>query len=267
MGPPTPLLAACLGLLLAASTAAAADDQATDQESQALLLKIEHQLARSHFNAPPDDNAVSTWQEFLTRAAPDTPGATRALTEFAERMRSRASVQVLKGNLEAAADLQAFGDMADSLLGQQRGKATAHQLTPDLPISADVLQPLDTSHNTLPLPKDKAEAAAPPVNTSSETFPVPKDKDAAAAFLSRGDALLAIKDISGARKLYEYAANLGNASAAMAMGRTLDPDYLNGLGAVGLQPDSERAVSWYRKAAALGNHDAELRLQAIGVSE
>ena len=44
-----------------------------------------------------------------------------------------------------------------------------------------------------------------------------------ATYVARGDAMLAIKDISGARRFYEVAANAGNAPAAMALARTYDP--------------------------------------------
>jgi Sel1 repeat len=299
-------LAACLGLVLATSAAVAVDNRATDQESQALLLKIEQQLVGGHFITPPDDNAVNTWEEYLARTAPSTPVTTRELAEFAVRMRSQASEQVLKGKPESAAGLTAFADMADSLLAELTGKPATRQAVPDAPSSAAVSPPVNVSPETSPSPKEKSAAFAPPVAASSVTLPpskgrdaaqaptassgaspplrekdvalvppvaapkissAPRDKDVAAGFLSRGNALLAAKDISGARKFYEYAADLGDASAAMAMGRTFDPYYLNGLGVMGLQANAERAVNWYRRAAALGSQDARRRLQAMGASQ
>ncbi len=56
-------------------------------------------------------------------------------------------------------------------------------------------------------------------------------------YASRGDAMLAIKDISAARKFYEYAANAGSARAAAALAGTYDPAILINLGAVGVRPD------------------------------
>jgi TPR repeat protein len=308
MGPLMLLRAACLGSVLAVSPAAASGNRATDQESQALLLKIEQQLTSGHFITPADDNAVSTWEEYLARTAPTTPATTRELTVFAERIRDR-SEQVSKGNPETAAGLKAFADMADSLLAELRGQPSARQMAAGASSSAAVSPPVNSSAETLPPPKEKDTALAtpvsapratlpslkekdlalvptvsvtpqsspspteknaglaPPVSGSTSTLPLARNKGAAGSFHSRGDALLAVKDISGARKFYEYAANLGDASAAMALARTFDPDYLSGLGVMGLQPNSERAVTWYRKAAALGNQDAEHRLQAMGASQ
>ena len=92
-----------------------------------------------------------------------------------------------------------------------------------------------------------------------------RDPAAAAAFASRGDAMVALKDISAARKYYEYAANAGNARAALALGETYDPAFLVRLGTVGLKPNPAIAADWYRKAAALGDRVASGRLQALAL--
>jgi TPR repeat protein len=88
----------------------------------------------------------------------------------------------------------------------------------------------------------------------------------AAMYVSRGNEMLAIKDISAARKFYEYAADAGSAAGAMALAKTLDPTYLAGLGVIGLKPDLALAATFYRKAAALGDPDAKARLQALGAN-
>lgn len=69
--------------------------------------------------------------------------------------------------------------------------------------------------------------------------------------MRRGDALLAIGDISGARRFYERAAEAGSPEAAIAAGRTHDPAVLATLGARGIRPDPEAAATWYRRAEAL----------------
>jgi hypothetical protein len=91
------------------------------------------------------------------------------------------------------------------------------------------------------------------------------EQPAAASFIRRGDAMLAIKDISAARKFYEYAANAGSARAATTLAETYDPDFINQLGAVGLRPDPALAANWYQKAAALGSQTAEVRLRTLRV--
>jgi TPR repeat protein len=76
--------------------------------------------------------------------------------------------------------------------------------------------------------------------------------------------MASIKDISAARKYYEYAANAGSARAATSLARTYDPDFAARLG---LRPDPVMAAHWYRKAAALGNPDAEARLRILTNNE
>ncbi len=70
--------------------------------------------------------------------------------------------------------------------------------------------------------------------------------------------MLAQKDISAARKFYEYAANAGSARAATALARTYDPAFAAQLGELGLRPDPALAAAWYRKAAELGGPPAQL---------
>jgi TPR repeat protein len=104
----------------------------------------------------------------------------------------------------------------------------------------------------LATPKPPAPLRAPPMQDQT-----------AAQLTSRGDAMLAIKDISAARKLYEQAANLGNAAAAKGLARTYDPDYIRKLGVIGMRPDVTMAVSWYDRAAALGDRESAQRMQQL----
>jgi TPR repeat protein len=67
----------------------------------------------------------------------------------------------------------------------------------------------------------------------------------------------------GARALYERAAELGSAPAALALGTTYDPNRLWSLGALGLAGNKERARHWYRRASELGSAEAKARLAAL----
>ena len=81
--------------------------------------------------------------------------------------------------------------------------------------------------------------------------------------LSRADSMLALGDISAARRLYERAAALGNARAATAAGKTYDAAFLASIRAQGIVPDQAAASEWYRKAAALGDREAADRLTKL----
>ena len=106
-------------------------------------------------------------------------------------------------------------------------------------------------------------AVAIPAARPATTPPNVQAQSMVATYASRGDAMLAIKDFSAARKFYEYAANGGSARAAMALAGTYDPAFLAQLGAVGIRPDPALAANWYRTAAALGAPDAEARLHTL----
>jgi len=93
----------------------------------------------------------------------------------------------------------------------------------------------------------------------------PKIGEATARDLvARADRLLEKGDIVGARAIYQRAAELGDASAALALGATYDPNRLWSLGALGLVGDKERARQWYQRASELGHREAKARLSALG---
>ncbi|MBP0493515.1 hypothetical protein [Roseomonas indoligenes] len=81
--------------------------------------------------------------------------------------------------------------------------------------------------------------------------------------LRRGDALLGLGDVSAARLFYERAAAAGSGAAAVAMARTYDPAVLGELGVRGLRPERDTAITWYRRAVALGSADAAGPLERL----
>ena len=78
-----------------------------------------------------------------------------------------------------------------------------------------------------------------------------------AALLARGDQLLGASDIASARLFYERAAEAGDGRGALRMGMTFDMDFLARSGLRRVQGDPDQAISWYRRASALGNSKAE----------
>jgi TPR repeat protein len=78
--------------------------------------------------------------------------------------------------------------------------------------------------------------------------------------ISRGQAMLELRDISAARLLFERAAELGSAQGATEAGKTYDPDFLRSVQARGIIASPAQAAAWYRKAAALGDTEAANRL-------
>jgi TPR repeat protein len=80
-----------------------------------------------------------------------------------------------------------------------------------------------------------------------------------AALLSRGDASFAIGDVSSARAFYERAADAGEGRAALRLGHTFDPVFLD-FAHLRMRGDAAMAESWYRRARELGETGAEVLL-------
>jgi TPR repeat protein len=84
-----------------------------------------------------------------------------------------------------------------------------------------------------------------------------------AALLARGDALLSTADMTSARLFYQRAADAGAGLAAVRLGETFDPAFLDRAHLRGARGDPGQAVSWYRRARDLGVTDAEVLLKAL----
>lgn len=111
-------------------------------------------------------------------------------------------------------------------------------------------------------------SAAPPTAAASPPRPaaVPQAPESplVAALIKRGTDTLATGDVSGARLLFERAANLGSGVAALALGRSFDPAVLSRIGTVGLRGDPAMAARWYRVAAERGEAEADGLLARLG---
>ena len=79
----------------------------------------------------------------------------------------------------------------------------------------------------------------------------------------QGQQLAATGDLVTARILFQRAAEVGDATAAMALGATYDPNVLAQLGVAGMAANVEKARSWYRKAESQGSAEATRRLRAL----
>jgi len=115
----------------------------------------------------------------------------------------------------------------------------------------------DAAERRAELPKPVPAASAPPRFATSDLT----------LLLSRGDAMLALGDISAARLLYQRAAALGSARAATAVGKTYDPVFLVSIQASGIAADRAAAAMWYRKSTALGDPEGADRLARLSRSQ
>ena len=63
--------------------------------------------------------------------------------------------------------------------------------------------------------------------------------------------------------LYRYAANHGDARAALVLGSQADPAYHSSDNTILPEPEAEQAIKWYRLASKEGNAEAATRLEAL----
>jgi hypothetical protein len=84
-----------------------------------------------------------------------------------------------------------------------------------------------------------------------------------AELLARGDTLLSIGDVASARLFYERAADAGGGLAAIRLGETFDPLFLDRVHPSGVRGDSGAASFWYHRARDLGGSDAEVLQNAL----
>jgi len=80
--------------------------------------------------------------------------------------------------------------------------------------------------------------------------------------VARGDSLVAASDIAAARLFYERGADAGDGLAALRLGETYDPAFLE-RAQLPVKGDGARATFWYRRARELGARDAEILLKGI----
>jgi TPR repeat protein len=101
------------------------------------------------------------------------------------------------------------------------------------------------------------------VTADKARAPLPLPAEQITALLARGDAFVRTRDIASARLLYERAADAGNGRAALRMGESFDPAFLDSIGIHRMLGDRQLALSWYRRACDLGDTEAALLLQKL----
>jgi hypothetical protein len=89
------------------------------------------------------------------------------------------------------------------------------------------------------------------------------DQAALKDLVRSGDKLLSRGDVAAARAMYERAAAMGSAQAALAMGATYDPRRLWAQGVFGMVGNKERARQWYQRADELGHPEAKARIGTL----
>ncbi len=113
-----------------------------------------------------------------------------------------------------------------------------------------------------PAPIAAVPRAIAPTPPASSADPSVSTADTA-ALVARGDAFVSARDIVSARLFYERAIEMGDGHAALRMGATFDPAFLERADIRGTKGDQREALSWYRHARDLGDVEADRLLKNL----
>jgi hypothetical protein len=109
-------------------------------------------------------------------------------------------------------------------------------------------------------------SSTPPIGAPVPAVIEPKDPPAmpvdTAPLLERGDRLFGTGDVATARLFYERAADAGNSQAALRLGETYDPAFLQ-RAQLRLAGDRGLAMFWYGRARELGADEADILLKGM----
>jgi hypothetical protein len=109
--------------------------------------------------------------------------------------------------------------------------------------------------------KASSLAPTPRLGSAVEDRPPATPRLSAAALVARGDGLFGAGDVASARLFYERAVDAGDGQAALRLGETFDPTFLEQAHLRHVQANFDTALSWYRRARDLGVRDAEIFLE------
>ena len=111
-----------------------------------------------------------------------------------------------------------------------------------------------------------ASTSAAPISAPVSAPVEPKEPPAmpvdTAPLLERGDRLFGTGEVASARLFYERAAEAGDGQAALRLGETYDPAFLE-RAHLRVQGDRNLAMFWYGRARELGAGEAEILLRGV----
>ena len=91
----------------------------------------------------------------------------------------------------------------------------------------------------------------------------PDETGRIAGLIAHGQKMIDVGYLAGARGYFKRAAEAGSADAALALGATYDPTFINDAGIKGIKADLAQARSWYERARELGSQVAQVRLGVL----
>ncbi len=240
---------ASANLILAAATVQPGDTAATRRPATMVMARAEPAKVVAAARAGALEKELSTMLQ-KTAVLQPPPAAIAA--------KSKTGHEPAAGRSSAPVALQ-----QTAAPGGTAGKAAATQIAALDKRLSIMIREVAERQAVLAASEATANAAQPKPSQEADTPAGAGASSVVANLIKRADALLALRDVTSARLLYERAAQAGSGQAATAAGRTFDPNALAQLGAVGMKTDPAAAARWYQKAVALGDTAAEPLLRAL----
>jgi hypothetical protein len=257
------LLVAALALLPNPSTAektvpsvTPAGPHAASPKNPATPTESTISSASSKDRQGPPDLAASTLKLTTGAVGRDTssrmnPTATSPSNQVgvaAEPVGAPTPLPVIAGSVQVAS--------ISSLRGKQPQTIWVPQTVPSVSDERDALASRDVlGSETAP------GASSSPRIASKHSLLLPSGDEA--VLLTRGDSLFRTGDLASARLFYERAANAGSGQAALRLGESYDPHFLEKTHLRGARSDIETAILWYKRARDLGASEATILLDSI----
>jgi hypothetical protein len=157
--------------------------------------------------------------------------------------------------------LLAMGGVPFSSEAQVRADPTQTSVQADA-LSPDAVVPTVTPLNSVLALKDGIAENVAQSHSLTESRAPAIDTP---VLVARGDTLFGTGDITSARLFYERAADAGNGQAALRLGESYDPSFLEQAHLRTVRGDAAVAIKWYKRARELGASEADLLLMSIQV--
>jgi TPR repeat protein len=151
---------------------------------------------------------------------------------------------------------------------ERPGEASTEQPLDPEGIKGLSLSGSPSARSTAPASSDGLAPAAGPAAVPAAAARPPSERPPSSTdislILARGDSLFGVGDIASARLFYERVADAGDGQAALRLGETYDPAFLE-RAQLRVQGDRAQGVFWYRRARDLGASEAEILLKGAQV--
>jgi Bacterial SH3 domain len=89
------------------------------------------------------------------------------------------------------------------------------------------------------------------------------ESDRVEDLIKHGQKMVEVGYLAGARAYFKRAVEAGSGEAAVLLGATYDPAFIEKMGAQGIKPDLKEARRWYERAKQLGVADADEKLAEL----